>query len=55
MIRTERRREVGPIAVSYTHLMWLEMNGDVPARTSVVEAYMADEAYAEYPLSLIHI
>ena len=35
--------------------MWLEMNGDVPARTSVVEAYMADEAYAEYPKSIQRI
>ncbi len=35
--------------------MWLEANGDIPARTSAVEKYLTDEAYSEYPLSIQRI
>ena len=35
--------------------MWLEANGDIPARTSAVEKYLTDENYAEYPLSIQRI
>lgn len=35
--------------------MWLASNGDIPARTAVVDKYMTDPAYAEYPLSIQRI
>ncbi|MBK5896201.1 sugar ABC transporter substrate-binding protein [Catonella massiliensis] len=35
--------------------MWLKANGDIPARVSVVESYMNDKKYAEYPLSIQRI
>lgn len=35
--------------------MWLKNNGDVPARVSVAEAYMKDEAYADFPKSIQRI
>lgn len=35
--------------------MWLEANGDIPARTAAVEKYLNDDAYAEYPLSIQRI
>lgn len=35
--------------------MWLEANGDIPARNSVVENYMTDSAFEKYPLSIQRI
>ncbi len=35
--------------------MWLEANGDVPARVAAVDKCLNDEAYAEYPKSVQRI
>ena len=35
--------------------MWLKANGDIPARVSVIDSYMKDNAYAKYPLSIQRI
>lgn len=35
--------------------MWLEANGDIPARVSAVEKCLTDDSYAEYPRSIQRI